>query len=87
MPKHAKIFGILFQKIPWSYNAYVYMCPHIQNETLKKEVYLGQDKGAVLAKNGPPKLSFHHEGGRQLPPSAPPKSATAFRDLVLKIIP
>ena len=33
-------------------------------------MHLGQDKGAVLVKKGAPKLSFHREGGRQLPPSA-----------------
>ena len=30
---------------------------------------MGQDKGAVLAKKGATKLSFHREGGGQLPPS------------------
>ena len=43
----------------------------------EKRVHLGQDKGRFLAKKGAPKLSFHREGG-QLPPFAPPKSATEY---------
>ena len=33
-------------------------------------MHWGQDKGTVLVKKGAPKLSFHREGGGQLPPSA-----------------
>ena len=48
----------------------VYMFPRIQNETLKKEGIWVRIKGAVLAKEGAPKLSVHREGW-QLPPFAP----------------
>ena len=48
-------------------NALDYMFPHIQNETLKKECIWVGIRGAVLAKKGAPKLSFHREGGAVAP--------------------
>ena len=52
------------------------MFRRIQNESLKKDCIWVRIRGAFLAKKGAPKLDFHREGGGQLPPSAPPKSAT-----------
>ena len=52
------------------------MFRRIQNESLKKDCIWVRIRGAFLAKKGAPKLNFHREGGGQLPPSAPPKSAT-----------
>ena len=54
------------------------MFRRIQNESLKKDRIWVRIRGAFLAKKGAPKLNFHREGG-QLPPSAPPKSATVLR--------
>ena len=56
-------------------NALVYMFPHIQNETLKKECIWIRIRGAVRAKKGAPKLNFHREGGA-VAPICPLKSAT-----------
>ena len=68
-----KFFGFLLN------NALVYMFRRIQNESLKKECILVRIRGAFLAEKGAPKLNFYREGG-QLPPSAPPKSATEVTD-------
>ena len=59
-------------------NALVYVFPRIQNETLKKECIWVRIRGAFPAKKGAPKLSLHHEGGRQLPPFAPTTSTTEW---------
>ena len=78
----AKIFWASFNKALLVFllnSALVYVFPRIQNETLKKECIWVRIRGAFHAKKGPPKLSFHREGGGgQLPPFAPPKSATAL---------
>ena len=50
-------------------NALIYMFPRIQNETLTTECIWVRIRGAVLAKKGAPKLSFHREEG-QFPPFA-----------------
>ena len=57
----------------------------IQNESLKKEGHLGQDRGAFLAKKGASKLNFHREGGGSCP-HLPPKSATGFEEMPLNFI-
>ena len=44
------------------------MFPRIQNKTLRKECIGVKIRGAVLAKKGAPKLSFHREGGKLLQP-------------------
>ena len=79
-PKAPKNFAGFIQQSSLVFllnSALVYVFPRIQNETLKKECIWVRIRGAFLAKKGVPKLSFHREGG-QLPPLAPPKSATAW---------
>ena len=55
-------------------NALIYVFPTFRTKH-ENRVHLGQDKGHPSYRKWGAKPSFHHEGG-QLPPTAPPKSAT-----------
>ena len=79
--RRAEIFEPFFRKNSLVFqlnNALQLICfPHSERN-MKKRVHLGQDKGHPSCRKWGTKLSFHHEGG-QLPPTAPPKSATGHR--------
>ena len=75
--KRAEIFGPIFRKNPSVFqlnNALIYIL-HTFRTKHEKRVHLSQDNGRLSYQKWGAKPSFHHEGG-QLPPTAPPKSAT-----------
>ena len=71
--------GLLLRFFNWITPKFICF-PHSERNT-KKEVLLDQDKGRPSYRKWGAKPSFHHEGGGQLPPTAPPKSATELMNL------